>query len=78
MQELNQKTEAPSVQLNIEDGSATYLFREQSYILPGTYNDIDAARADAEEQCRGLGWSGPYVEDPAVSVHSPTDAGQQY
>lgn len=56
MQHLNPTSDAPSVQFNVEDGRASYVFREQSYMLPGVYDDIDAARADAEEQCRGLGW----------------------
>ena len=60
MQDLNETTDAPSVQLNIEDGTASYVFREQTYTLPGIYDDIEAARADAEEQCRGLGWAPHY------------------
>lgn len=59
MNGLNQTSEAPSVQLNVEDGTASFVFREQSFSLPGTYEDIDAARAKAEEQCRDLGWAGP-------------------
>lgn len=66
MQESNQTVEAPSVQFNVEDGTASYVFREQSYQLPGTYEDIDAARADAEEQCRGLGWSGSSDQSPNI------------
>lgn len=66
MQESNPTADAPSVQLNIEDGTTSYLFREQSYMLPGTYSDIDVARRDAEEQCRGLGWSGSYGEAKTV------------
>lgn len=57
MQALNETSEVPSVQFNIEDGTASYVFREQTYTLPGIYDDIDAARADAEEQCRALGWT---------------------
>lgn len=57
MQDPNQITDAPSVQFNIEDGTASYVYREQTYTLPGIYDDIDEARADAEEQCRGLGWT---------------------
>jgi|EndMetStandDraft_3_1072993.scaffolds.fasta_scaffold150573_2 hypothetical protein len=57
MHDLNETSEAPSVQFNIEDGTASYVFREQTYTLPGVYDDIEAARADAEEQCRGLGWT---------------------
>lgn len=59
MNGLNQTSEAPSVQLSVENGTASFVFREQSFSLPGTYEDIDAARAKAEEQCRGLGWAGP-------------------
>ncbi|MGI2033837.1 hypothetical protein ACRQ1B_15705 [Rhizobium panacihumi] len=64
MQVFNRTSEAPSVQPNVEDGTASYVFREQLYMLPGTYDDIDEARADAEEQCRGLGWSGRHDEAP--------------
>ncbi|MGF9566836.1 hypothetical protein AAIH70_25335 [Neorhizobium sp. BT27B] len=66
MPEFNQTADAPSVQLNIEDGTASYLFREQSYMLPGTYSDIDVARRNAEEQCRGLGWSGSDCEAKTI------------
>lgn len=49
MQELNRTPEAPSVQLYVEDGTDSYVFRGQSYMLPGTYSDIDEARPDALE-----------------------------